>query len=231
MEPNVSSTRLACATDMRRGTWILVLALTAGVVAFFIFRKQESQGRAQPPVLAGLDVSPLCPWRDPQRDLPILFPPHTNYILETRILSSMTAPIRKRLGRHMNPDENPLRIFRVGESGSAGAVLVTRVKGEDGAIEIVTGVTSRGTVQGVLIQSQREPDAVAQVITGSNFLASFVGRNASAPLRLGEDLPAVPALAHTSAQAIADGVRSELIVLSFAGLPLEERESGIRIKR
>jgi hypothetical protein len=39
-------------------------------------------------------------------------------------------------------------------------------------------------------------------------------------------LPNMPPEARASAQAIADGVRSLLIVLSFAELPLEARESG-----
>ena len=95
----------------------------------------------------------------------------------------------------------------------------------NGGIEIVTGVETNGAVRGVLIQSQREPEAVARVITNTTFLASFHGKTAAAPLRLGEDLPDVPAEARASAQAIADGVRSQLIVLSFAEQSLEARAS------
>jgi hypothetical protein len=48
---------------------------------------------------------------------------------------------------------------------------------------------------------------------------------------LGEDLPSVKAEARASAQAIADGVRSQLIVLSFAELPMEVRELGTQTFR
>jgi hypothetical protein len=148
--------------------------------------------------------------------------------MEARILSGMMVPIQKRLGRTMTVDENPLRIFRVNHEGrSSGSVLLSRMKGEHGGIELVIGVDQQGAVRGVLIQSQREPGPVAQVITNANFLASFSGRNSSSPLRLGEDLPNVAAEARASAQAIADGVRSQLIVLSFAEKSLEARESDI----
>jgi len=177
---------------------------------------------------SAVDPSPVCPWREPQRDLLVLFPPATNYFMEKRIISGVTVEIKKRLGRHMSPDENPLRIYRARHDGQTlGSALVTRVKAEHGGIEIVTGIERDGAVHGVLIQSQREPADIAHVITNANFLASFVGKTAASPLRLGEDLPAVPASARFSAQAIADGVRSELIVFSFAEMPLEAREFGI----
>ena len=155
----------------------------------------------------------------------MLFPPATNYLLESRIVSSMIVPIQKQLGRLMHPDENPLRVHRVQHDGQTlGAILVTRVKAEHGGIEIVTGVETNGTVRGVIIQSQREPTAVAGAITNASWLAGFSGKTAKSPLRLGADLPDVPAEARVSAQAIADGVRDQLIVLSFAEMPVEARE-------
>jgi hypothetical protein len=89
------------------------------------------------------------------------------------------------------------------------------VKGEHGAIEIVTGIED-GAVRGVLIQSQREPEFVAQAITNSSWLAAFNGKSACSELRVGTDLPDVPNEARPSAQAIADLVRSQLILFSFA---------------
>ena len=116
-------------------------------------------------------------------------------------------------------------------SQPAGSVLVTRVKAEHGGIELVSGIGPEKAVRAVLIQSQREPDPVAQIITSSNFLAGFAGKIASSRLRPGEDLPAVPAVARVSAQAVADGVRDQLIVFSFAELPQEAREFGIYTNR
>jgi hypothetical protein len=218
---------------MRPRSIILALLLAVGVLLVIRWRGTSESDRPhlhQTP--AGPDISPVCPWREPQRDLLALFPPATNYVTETRIVSRVTVEIERRLGRHMNSDEKPPRVHRVldGER-QLGSVLVTRVKGEHGGIEIITGVETNGAVRGVLIQSQREPETVAEIITGTQFLSAFVGKTAASPLRLGEDLPAVRAEARASAQAIADGVRGQLIVLSFAELPMEIRELGTRTLR
>jgi hypothetical protein len=164
--------------------------------------------------------SSVCPWREPQRDLRTLFPEATEYVTETRILSQFMGPIHKRLNRPMTVDENPLRIYRATDGTRAkGAILVKRVKGEHGGIELVTGIDPQGRVCGVLIQSQREPDSVAQVIT--NWLPHFVGKTAESALQPGGDLPEVAPDARTTANAIAEGVRRGLIVFSFAENALE----------
>jgi len=213
---------------MRRSSVVLALLLA---IAVLVFTRWRSNSETEHPHLhqtpAGPDASPVCPWREPQRDLAALFPPATNYFTETRIVSRLTVEVEKRLGRHLNTDEKPPRVHRVRHQEQLlGSVLVTRIKGDHGGIEIVTGVETNGTVRGVLIQSQREPESVAKVITGAQFLSAFAGKSAASPLRLGEDLPEVPTEAHASAQAIAEGVRGQLIVLSFAELPLEVRELG-----
>ena len=214
---------------MRQGTLVLVfaLALSAMVLARW-FRPIEPAGAPPKAVAAGPDVSPVCPWRDPPHDLLALFPPLTNYVVDARIVSRATAAIVKQLGRQMTPDENPLRIHRVQQDGkSVGSVLVTRVRGEHGGIEIVIGIDPTGAVKGLLIQSQREPDAVATAITGAGFLGAFAGKRVSSPLRLGEDLPELPAPARASGQAIAEGVHSQLVVLSFAETSPDVLRSGI----
>lgn len=203
---------------MRRG--VLLLALLLAAAASWIVRSRwskEQEPQHNPRDVARVEPSPVCPWRNPARDLAELFPPATNYLLEARIVSGLTAPIQKKLGRLMHPDENPLRIHRVRhQDQTVGSVLVTRVKAEHGGIEIVTGVKTNGTVRGVLIQSQREPPASASAITNASWLAGFAGKSAASALRPGVDLPDVPEEARLSAQAIADGVRDLLIVLSFA---------------
>ncbi len=164
--------------------------------------------------------SPVCPWREPERDLRTLFPDAKEYVTETRILSQFMGTIQKRLRRPMTVDENPLRIYRATDGTRAlGAVLVKRVKGEHGGIELVTGIDPQGRVCGVLIQSQREPASVAQVIT--NWLPHFVGKTAESALQPGDDLPDVAPDARTTANAIAEGIRRGLIVFSFAENALE----------
>jgi len=211
---------------MRRGT--LPLALLLALAAFFFVRGRwanEKQPQHNPKDYALVEPSPITPWREPAHDLAALFLPATNYVLESRIVTGLTVEIRKQLGRLMHPDENPFRIHRVQHEGQTlGAILITRVKAEHGGIEIVMGVETNGTIRGVLVQSQREPPTVAGAITNASWLAGFAGKNAKSSLRIGVDLPDVPAEARSSAQSIANSVRDQLIVLSFAEMPVEARE-------
>jgi hypothetical protein len=202
---------------MRRSTLVLFLMLVFAVIAVFLFRAKDSLPKQESAARPGVEVSPVCPWRDPQRDLAALFPSATNYLADARVVSRMTAEIVKRLGRQMTPDENPLRIFRAQADGrTVGAVLLTRVRGEHGGVEVVIGVSTNGDIRDVRIQSHREPEAVAREITSDKFLRAFKGKSFSSRLHLADDLPELSAEARPTAQAIADGVRSQLIVRSFA---------------
>ena len=159
--------------------------------------------------------APICPWREPQRDLIVLFPGATGYTTDSRILSALMTRIQKRIGRPMTVDENPLRIYRVKEGPqTSGAILVKRVKGEYGGLELVIGITPQRRVSGVRIQSQREPDSVARTI--SDWLPAFTGKTADSALQPGQDLPDVAPEARATANAIAEGTRSALIVFSLA---------------
>ena len=199
------------------------------LLAWLGFRFSSRDAPSRMNTAASIERTPVCPWRQPQRDLLELFPAATNYFAETRILSGAMVPIQKRLGRAMTVDENPLRIFRVHRQEQwVGSVLLCRVKGEHGGIEMVIGVETNGAVRGVLIQSQREPEPVAQAITNAAFLRSFIGKGASSSLRVGVDLPEVMTEGRRSAQAVADGVRSQLIVLSFADQSNEFPQSRLQ---
>jgi len=190
------------------------------VAALWISRSTQSVPVSESKRAPKGESSPICPWREPERDLRTLFPDATQYVTETRILSQFIGPIHKRLNRPMTVDENPLRIYRATDgTRSMGAILVKRVKGEHGGIELVIGIDPQGRVCGVLVQSQREPDSVTQVIT--NWLPHFVGKTAKSPLSAGDDLPEVAPDARTTANAVAEGVRSGLIVFSFAENPVE----------
>jgi hypothetical protein len=90
------------------------------------------------------------------------------------------------------------------------------VKGEHGGIEVVTAVDVDGVIRGIAIQSQREPEPIAREITAANWLGAFAGRDAKSSFRLGQDLPDVAVPARVSAQAIAEGVRSLLVLLAVA---------------
>jgi hypothetical protein len=214
---------------MRRETMLLALGLAVAIVAFARLRRahEPSPVSHRFPETGASEPSPIVPWREPARDLAVFFPGATNHLAEERIITGLLVPARKRLGRPLHPDENPLRIYRVfGGMGHAGSILVSRAKGEYGGIEIVLGVETNGAVRGVRIQSQREPLTVAEAITATHWLEGFRGKTAESSLQLGADIPEVPVTARASAQAIADTVRSQLVILQYAEMPVEARELG-----
>jgi hypothetical protein len=172
-----------------------------------------------------VESAPLCPWREPQRDLRQFFPGATGIREETRILSHLRVALIHDLGRPLTAEEMLLRPFRILMGRQpVGTVLVRRVKGEFGAIELVLAVTPDGRVRGVRLQRQREPEAVAAALTSPGWLGAFRKKSADSPLRMGEDLPTVSGEATVSAKAVEEGVRSLLILLRAA--ELHGREGG-----
>jgi hypothetical protein len=163
------------------------------------------------------EAAPLCPWRDPERDLRAFFPGATGTREETRILSHLRVALVHDLGRSLTSEELLLRPFRVLRGKERlGTVLLRRVKGEYGAIELVLAVGPVGTVRGLRLQRQREPEAVAEALASPRWLQAFHGKGADSRLCLGDDLPPVPAAAKASAAAVAEGVRSLLVLLRAA---------------
>lgn len=166
---------------------------------------------------AGREAAPLCPWREPQRDLRQFFPGATGVHEETWILSHLRLGLIHDLGRPLLAEEMLLRPFRIfKDRAPLGTILVRRVKGEFGAIELVLAVTPDGRVRGLRVQRQREPETVAAALTSPPWLAAFQEKSAASPLRVGEDLPALSGAATVSARAVAEGVRSLLILLRAA---------------
>jgi hypothetical protein len=161
-----------------------------------------------------IEAAPVCPWREPKRDLRTFFPGATGVHEERRILSHLRLTLIRELGRPLSPGEMLLRPFHVVQGSRAvGTVLLRRVKGEFGAIELVLAVAADGQVRGVRIQREREPERIAAALTDPHWLASFRGKTADSSLRPGEDLLPVPEEARVSATAVAEGVRSLLILL------------------
>lgn len=159
----------------------------------------------------------MCPWREPENDLKMFFPNATGYKVETRVLSGLRLELAARLGRAPTGDENALRVYPVyQEQTQLGVVLTRRVKGELGAIELVMAVNTNQQICGLRLQRLREPEAIAAILQSSQWLQSFDGKRADSSWQLGKEIPDVPADAHTSAEAIIDGVRSSLILLATA---------------
>ncbi len=165
------------------------------------------------------EAGPLCPWREPESDLKRFFPTATRYEVETRILSGRRLELTEHLGRAPTGDENALRVFPVYNGQTAlGFVLTRRVKGEFGAIELVLAVNTNQEICGARLQRLREPASIADALQNSQWLEAFDGRSANSPLKIGQDIPDVPIDARNSADAIADGTRSLLILLE-ASIP------------
>ncbi len=163
------------------------------------------------------EAAPMCPWREPESDLHTFFPRATGYETETRILSGLRLELSQALGRPPAPDELSLRLYRVFRAQEPlGTVLTRRVKGQFGSIEMVLAVKPDGGVRALRLQRLREPAGVATALQQPEWLAGFAGKTASNRWRLGEDLPAPEPATLPSAQALVEGVRSLLILLSVA---------------
>jgi hypothetical protein len=73
------------------------------------------------------------------------------------------------------------------------------------------------------LQRLREPESVASVLQNSDWQHSFEGKSAASVWQIGRDLPDVPVEARTSAQALAEGARSLLILLAAANSAPSQR--------
>jgi hypothetical protein len=181
----------------------------------FQVRRNEPAAVFNPPLRQN-DAAPLCPWREPETDLKILFPRATHHTTETRILSGHRVELAKHLGRLPEPDENALLRHRVfAGSENIGFVLTRRVKGEHGAIELVVALNPRGEVEGILLQRLREPYSIASQLRNQSWLSSFGGRTYGSGWE-SDDLVGLSEEARASAIAIREGVRSLLILQTAA---------------
>jgi hypothetical protein len=162
-------------------------------------------------------AAPLCPWREPGGDMKQFFPKADHYVIETRILSGVRVELAARLGRAPTGDENALRLNRICQgTNTLGTVLTRRVKGTDGAIEIVLAIDPAEQVRGLRFQRLRESEPIAEAIQNPEWLHAFAGKRADDSWQLGGDIPAVSAEARASAGAIVEGVRSLLVLMAAA---------------
>lgn len=186
------------------------------VIGWSAFRPNDADVVFEPPARQ-IEPAPFCPWREPQQDLETFFRGATQSRSETRVLSSQLLILQKRLGRPPNPEELSLSIQRVLQVDHVmGSIMTRRVKGENGAIEIVVAVNPDQTVHGIRVQRIREPESIARSVQNPIWLGAFEHKDASSRFELGRDIPEVPDAARASAQAIIDGVRSLLILSSIA---------------
>jgi hypothetical protein len=200
----------------RRAIYVLAgVALAFGCWVSWTSRHSNSRETIFQPVTRQLEPAPMCPWRAPESDLRTFFPEATGYQTEIRILSGKRLELQERLGRPLQPEENSLYVHQVyREQQRLGSVLTRRLKGEYGAIELVLAIDAGAIVRGVRLQRLREPETVSQVLEDPTWLGSFSGKSVSAKWQLGQAVPDLPEVARASGQAIVEGVRSLLVLLS-----------------
>lgn len=196
------------------------LAAAAGLGALGLlglFKLNHSDETVFEPPSRTVEPAPPCPWREPEADLQRFFPGATRWRTETRILSGLRVELTGRLGRPPAAEELALQLHRVfHDAREVGTVLTRRVPGQHGGIELVLAVDPGGAVRGLRLQRWREPEPVREAFTQVAWLRAFVGKHAGDACRPGVDLPAVPPAARDSAAAVAEGVRSLLILRDCA---------------
>src|SRR5205823_9190064 len=102
------------------------------------------------------------------------------YHQERRILSGRVLPLTQRLDRPLQPGETVLDLYQVhAADGSLCRILLRRVRGEYGAVELVVALAPGGEVRGARIQRDREPDPVARALHSPAWLDRFRGRTAA----------------------------------------------------
>jgi hypothetical protein len=171
----------------------------------------------------GGQVEPMVSWREPAKDLPRFFPSATEHRQEAWILSSGRKDLQDMLGRHPEPDEYVLHLHRAlaGEK-PVGSIVVRRVKGTSGALELVIALTPEDRVKALRFQRSREPEPVMKALTDAKWVGSFPGRGPEGDWTLGKGVPAVAPEAVEPAQGVADAVHSTLVMAQVA------RRKGLR---
>ena len=191
---------------------VAVLASAGWRMTHCCSRETIFEPKTNPP-----EAAPLCPWRQPEADMNRLFPGATRYEHRTRILSGQRVELAERLGRQPAGEENALHLYRVyRESTFLGTILLRRVKGEHGAIELVVAADPEHQISGILLQRLREPEPAADALQNPEWLRRFTGRSAESMAQFGKEIGAIPNEARSSAGAIVEGVRSGLILLAAA---------------
>ena len=154
---------------------------------------------------------PMCPWREPESDLKRFFPSADDYRTDTLALSSIRQPILARLGPGGKIESNSLYVHRALQNGKpVGTLLVRRLPGPHGAIELVLAVDLFDRVAGLRIQRHREPERTAKHLTSAAFERRFRGLTAESVL------PVDSRRAGEAGLGLANAVRTMLIELDEA---------------
>ena len=98
-----------------------------------------------------------------------------------------------------------------------GYAATSASPGYGGPIEVLVGVDPNGEVTGVEIVAQRESPGFFRLLTTNDFVAGYVGRSVTDPLRLGDDVDAITG-ATRSTEGVANAVRAAVRVVAADAL-------------
>lgn len=158
----------------------------------------------------------LCVWRKPDQDIQRFFPGADTYQTEYKAPGSKRAAIEKRLGAALDSDETEFKFYRILDGGKrVGTILTHLGKGQYGAIEVVVAIDPAGRVKGVGIQRDRE--RARKALRSDEFLSQFVGKTASDPLVVGQDIRPAAKGAERASQTVAFSVKKLLVLLDELG--------------
>jgi hypothetical protein len=162
-------------------------------------------------------ASGAVPWRSPARDLAVLFPGGAAGEAEIVSLSRARAAIVRRLGAGYRMETTGLVRYPVRVRGVLkGHVVVRRLAGPHGSIELVVGIDKGGAVAGVVVQREREPEECAAVLSPGPFLRSFRGKTAGTLQPPDSGTPQASAVCADAARVVAGGIRELLTELEEA---------------
>lgn len=200
---------------MRGAFLVLLLGIAVAAGILVVFRPPDLP-EVRTPGGPGRMPDPI-PWREPEADLRRFFPGANAHREEVRILSGERLTLIRELGRQPTAEEHWVVLHRAlrGKRPS-GVVMVRRVAGTGGSIEVVLAVGPDGKVRGVRLQRHREPAAIAAALESRKWQSAFVGRTAGSRWNVEHGALAVPVPARPPARAIVQAVRSALIVLEIA---------------
>lgn len=159
----------------------------------------------------------ICPWRDADTEMKVYFPQATAHREQLVPLSIQKQEIEKRLGRRLTGEETGLPLHIVlHDTVPLGCVVAKRVRGTSGVIEIVLALETNGVLKNWKVQRLREPEKAATFLRSRGFSQIFWGRSGveeSLLFTLPRDMPSE---AQASAKAIADTIRTVLILYAVA---------------
>ena len=115
----------------------------------------------------------LCPWREPDADRKRFFPTSDAQKEERIQVSGKQVELTRRLGRKPTNEENVQPIFHVYRGKQLiGQVMTRRVRGENGAIELVLATDLKHQPIGLKVQRHREPEDLKSRFERLDFVQS-----------------------------------------------------------